>query len=280
LHCVIILLHCFIASWLQSTEVKEEEILARHQDLTRKRAALSAELDSQLQLSKNLRDQLDQRVGRLGAKLAVIEATAQSAGSGCDDQLTEIETRNNQLKLSSQSLIEQQQQRNSVSLFLQKKQRRQKQGGAVGRPRSSGAGPTAAQLKKQRQQEELSLQYSAGLTGGAPADPNEPLYCLCRNVFFGEMVGCDDPDCEVEWFHFGCVGLLEAPEQWFCPDCTEKRAAGRGKMGRPKSGAVRGAKGAGKAKGKGAGKRGRPRKVRSDDESEESEESFDSGEEF
>jgi len=27
-----------------------------------------------------------------------------------------------------------------------------------------------------------------------PIDPNEPTYCYCNRVSFGEMVGCDNPD--------------------------------------------------------------------------------------
>ncbi|KAK1875322.1 Inhibitor of growth protein 3 [Dissostichus eleginoides] len=48
-------------------------------------------------------------------------------------------------------------------------------------------------------------------------DPNEPRYCICNQVSYGEMVGCDNTD----WFHYGCVGLTEAPKgKWFCPQCT------------------------------------------------------------
>nr|XP_046917347.1 inhibitor of growth protein 4-like [Dermatophagoides farinae] len=55
-------------------------------------------------------------------------------------------------------------------------------------------------------------------------DPNEPLYCICHQVSFGEMVGCDDPDCQIEWFHFACVGLTSKPKgKWYCPQCTIKR---------------------------------------------------------
>ena len=27
-----------------------------------------------------------------------------------------------------------------------------------------------------------------------PLDPNEPTYCLCQQVSFGEMIGCDNDD--------------------------------------------------------------------------------------
>lgn len=27
--------------------------------------------------------------------------------------------------------------------------------------------------------------------------------------------------CPIEWFHYGCVGLTQAPKgKWFCPQCT------------------------------------------------------------
>lgn len=52
-------------------------------------------------------------------------------------------------------------------------------------------------------------------------DPNEPRYCLCNQVSYGDMVGCDNDDCPIEWFHYGCVGLTQAPKgKWFCPQCT------------------------------------------------------------
>jgi hypothetical protein len=42
-------------------------------------------------------------------------------------------------------------------------------------------------------------------------DANEPRYCYCNGVSYGEMVACDSDDCEREWFHLACVGLKVAP---------------------------------------------------------------------
>ncbi|KAL2485446.1 PHD finger protein ING1 [Abeliophyllum distichum] len=54
-----------------------------------------------------------------------------------------------------------------------------------------------------------------------PVDPNEPTYCFCNQVSYGEMVACDNPDCKIEWFHYGCVGLKEQPKgKWYCSDCA------------------------------------------------------------
>jgi tRNA A-37 threonylcarbamoyl transferase component Bud32 len=48
-------------------------------------------------------------------------------------------------------------------------------------------------------------------------------YCYCDSPSAGPMVGCDNPDCERQWFHFYCAGLKESPPDdvaWFCRDCT------------------------------------------------------------
>lgn len=37
-----------------------------------------------------------------------------------------------------------------------------------------------------------------------PVDPNEPTYCLCHQVSYGEMIGCDNPDVRTKPF---CLGL-------------------------------------------------------------------------
>ncbi|TGZ84423.1 hypothetical protein EX30DRAFT_338948 [Ascodesmis nigricans] len=54
------------------------------------------------------------------------------------------------------------------------------------------------------------------------------LYCVCKQVSFGSMVGCDDKDCPYEWFHWTCVGLTEEPKgKWYCQHCSQKRAQKR-----------------------------------------------------
>jgi len=62
-------------------------------------------------------------------------------------------------------------------------------------------------------------------TGPAPYDANEPVYCTCKRVSFGQMVACDNADCAIEWYHYGCVGLkndTDPPDPWFCPSCRPK----------------------------------------------------------
>ncbi|KAI1328055.1 hypothetical protein F5Y16DRAFT_369950 [Xylariaceae sp. FL0255] len=57
-------------------------------------------------------------------------------------------------------------------------------------------------------------------------DADEPLYCYCNGVSYGEMVACDADDCEREWFHLGCVGLRAAPPsnmKWYCDNCKDRK---------------------------------------------------------
>ena len=55
-------------------------------------------------------------------------------------------------------------------------------------------------------------------------DPNEPVYCLCRQVAFGEMIACDNEECAIEWFHYSCVNLNKKPRStWLCPDCSRRK---------------------------------------------------------
>ncbi|XP_065205061.1 inhibitor of growth protein 5 [Planococcus citri] len=55
-------------------------------------------------------------------------------------------------------------------------------------------------------------------------DPDEPTYCLCDQISYGEMICCDNDLCPIEWFHFSCVSLSNKPKgKWFCPKCRGDR---------------------------------------------------------
>ncbi len=68
---------------------------------------------------------------------------------------------------------------------------------------------------------------SNSLATGSMEQLNEPKYCYCNQVSFGEMIACDNEDCEVEWFHYECVGLVQPPKgQWYCNECVQKKKKG------------------------------------------------------
>ena len=67
----------------------------------------------------------------------------------------------------------------------------------------------------------------AAVGGGAATTSLEPIYCLCRQVAFGEMIACDNIDCKTEWFHTACVSVSRSalPDSWMCAECTRSAAA-------------------------------------------------------
>jgi hypothetical protein len=67
-------------------------------------------------------------------------------------------------------------------------------------------------------------------TGNRSAETSEaePVYCICKQKSYGDMIGCDSSDCKIGWFHFPCVGLGAAPKgSWFCSECKKKRRYSR-----------------------------------------------------
>lgn len=87
-----------------------------------------------------------------------------------------------------------------------------------------GTAPAQAISSPQTGTEDYSSELQIVDENGQPVDwqdPNEPRYCVCNNVSYGDMVGCDNDDCPMEWFHYGCVGLTQAPKgKWYCHQCT------------------------------------------------------------
>lgn len=88
--------------------------------------------------------------------------------------------------------------------------------------------------------------------GDIQGDPDEKKYCYCNRISFGQMVGCDDENCEKEWvspralsgpylgssltacfsfqFHLVCIGHKVAPTgTWYCDDCKLKHPPKRSK---------------------------------------------------
>ncbi|XP_038991721.1 PHD finger protein ING1-like isoform X4 [Hibiscus syriacus] len=94
----------------------------------------------------------------------------------------------------------------------------------------SGRGRKKTRLATAAASSAATAANPTGMELDLPVDPNEPTYCLCNQVSYGEMVACDNPDCKIEWFHFGCVGLKERPKgKWYCPDCAALRNRRKGR---------------------------------------------------
>lgn len=51
--------------------------------------------------------------------------------------------------------------------------------------------------------QEANASVHAPVLGGE--DTDEKRYCFCNNVSYGDMIGCDDDNCEREWVSEWCV---------------------------------------------------------------------------
>ncbi len=70
---------------------------------------------------------------------------------------------------------------------------------------------TTAQALAQQITDEDGNSSMQGDDEDGEIDADEPTYCYCNSVSYGEMVACDSDECTREWFHLACVGLKVAP---------------------------------------------------------------------
>ncbi|KAI8918354.1 hypothetical protein DFJ77DRAFT_438697 [Powellomyces hirtus] len=89
-------------------------------------------------------------------------------------------------------------------------------------PQGTGAGSSQDAYQDTRKRGSAAASASATPTGTSPSSEDEILYCICRQVSYGDMVGCDNPSCQIEWFHYSCVGLVHPPKgKWYCSTCLD-----------------------------------------------------------
>jgi inhibitor of growth protein 1 len=93
--------------------------------------------------------------------------------------------------------------------------------------KKGSSGGSGKKKKRKTGRQSNSNQSSAARDDTPPPeeaiDPDEPTYCLCDQISFGEMILCDNDLCPIEWFHFSCVALMTKPKgKWYCPNCREK----------------------------------------------------------
>ncbi|KAL6303992.1 hypothetical protein BKA93DRAFT_785658 [Sparassis latifolia] len=78
-----------------------------------------------------------------------------------------------------------------------------------------------------------TVDAGAGAGVEVDGDPDDgKTYCFCDGVSYGDMIACDDKNCEREWFHLPCIGLTVPPDgTWYCDACRAKRNKQRGGRG-------------------------------------------------
>ena len=73
-------------------------------------------------------------------------------------------------------------------------------------------------------QDSLELRPSESTTSSTRHETTtERHYCYCNEVESGEMIGCDDENCFIQWFHVDCLKIKTIPKgAWYCPECRKK----------------------------------------------------------
>ena len=62
--------------------------------------------------------------------------------------------------------------------------------------------------KGRRTSNTMEIPLGGVIEGGGPISfggPEEKRYCFCNQFSFGEMIGCDDDDCEREWVRWAAI---------------------------------------------------------------------------
>ncbi|CAH4038311.1 unnamed protein product [Pieris brassicae] len=68
--------------------------------------------------------------------------------------------------------------------------------------------------------------YAAHICHVLPIDESQiettETYCFCAKITDSPMIGCDGPNCKLQWYHFECVGIVKVPAgSWYCPACRK-----------------------------------------------------------
>lgn len=122
---------------------------------------------------------------------------------------------------------------NSTASATNSKSSSSKLNNSTSRSSSSAVKESGGKRKrKDNKRKQKTTSYSGGASSpqnDVAIDPNEPLYCICKQVSYGSMVCCDNKKCPYQWFHFSCVGLTSKPkrQKWYCSECLKDRRNSR-----------------------------------------------------
>ncbi|CAE6486701.1 unnamed protein product [Rhizoctonia solani] len=86
--------------------------------------------------------------------------------------------------------------------------------------------PQSARRRLDAESDEDVDDQGDEVEGGEPGATDDALYCFCNEKSYGEMIGCDNGNCAIQWFHMDCVGLkppVPPDMKWYCSRCKENR---------------------------------------------------------
>ncbi|XP_059481638.1 inhibitor of growth protein 4 [Neocloeon triangulifer] len=191
---------------------KKKELISNIQKMFNKAKEYG---DDKVQLAIQTYELVDKHIRRLDSDLARFEAEIQEKAAAGSTRSVE-ETPGNKSKAGRSKKTKEKDKkrstRDSSDDEATKSRKKQKRGGS--KAQAAKVSEAAITTPLTHPSDVLDM----------PVDPNEPTYCLCHQVSYGEMIACEYPDCPIEWFHFACVNLTTKPKgKWYCPKCIEER---------------------------------------------------------
>ncbi|KAL3658044.1 hypothetical protein V7S43_019098 [Phytophthora oleae] len=226
-----VLARCADASKGDATEQELRELIEADetvQKLKEKHALVVQKLDEKIAIAAQSYDIVDHHIRRLDRDLESYAGLLKANGEYEEDSRPQRKKQ----KLSATTTVHQLSQSHIVPHVAHVRSKHNTVAAAgmkekTAAPIASKASSTGGSSTRKKSVAEVMVAVPAAAAGPVilasedlPIDPNEPIYCSCRRVSFGQMVGCDNDDCKYEWFHFGCVGLTDQPAgKWYCQDC-------------------------------------------------------------
>jgi|ERR1711884_884157 len=198
--------------------------------------------DDKVQIAVQTYELVDKHIRRLDSDLAKFEAEMKEKGrlsqtetEGSDED-DEVEVKKSKKGKNSKSAAAAGGSTSGVGDKKNRKNAKADAAAAAAAEKGNKKGKKKSSTADQKSSTKTSAESGIGATGlgtlppgmlsvpqevlDMPVDPNEPTYCLCQQVSYGEMIGCDNADCPIEWFHFGCMNLTTKPKgKWYCPKC-------------------------------------------------------------
>ncbi len=175
--------------------------------------------DDKVSIAVQTYEMVDKHIRRLDSDLAKFEAEMREQGG----RLSQTETEDEDASMSGSQKKKKGGRKPTKEEIKAGKKRKGKEAEEEKKKKKGRAG-----IKNDKEVAVSAVASAAALMPGGipqevldmPVDPNEPTYCLCQQVSYGEMIGCDNVDCPIEWFHFGCMKLTTKPKgKWYCPKC-------------------------------------------------------------
>lgn len=107
---------------------------------------------------------------------------------------------------------------------------RKKKGGSTGTNTATSGSPSPSKklmlkinLKAHKEIERRKKRNEYLKRNKKDKEEENERYCFCNDVSYGPMIACDNEQCKLEWFHYGCVGITKPPTgKWYCSkDCRD-----------------------------------------------------------